>query len=647
MVSRLSLRLLGLGLFLAVGLPATALRASDAHAAVGGAVFGDLVIEMLPVGSVYGSGQGKTLIHVLALDRSGEPLGQLEWKAQSTGGELSQPTSVGPGLFRMEWTPPLVDAPREVEISLKGKTVNKDKIAKAWAISVLPVPAQRVTLAASPPALVLGQDATASLTVTLTGGATAARDGGDLEFNVSSGTLSNLTPMGSGAYSALYTPPVAAKGQPQRPGVAVITVADRRDPSRTYGVVSIPLQAKAELPVKGGPGGSVLLRLGGREFGPVTADKSGNAKVQAILSPGVGKATVVSYVNNVAKETPLDLKLTPAARVRLLPTFSGVPADPALSVPLRAFVVTPEGQPDSGAKPVIKVSAGVVSDTRHEGNGVYVASWSPPVALPAPTKGGSTKGGSTAGKPTPPGAVSVEVVLPEKGQQDKRSVTLSPGRAVGLSLTPSPSPLPAGVTTLEVTAHVTGRDGQGLAGRSLAFKIDGGRIAGPVKDLTQGDYKATFTVSGKSPVDLLGTVKAPANQNPVRQILVLPTRSRLPLDGVSSTMLTVLCLDEFGYPVTGVPLELDVTEGDGMLPAKATTDDAGVAQVYYTTGREPGLVRVEARAQGQSGGAPLIQLPPEVIPALDRFPVSGPQSVVDGTTAWMATVNHLFVPLAP
>jgi hypothetical protein len=67
----------------------------------------------------------------------------------------------------------------------------------------------------------------------------------------------------------------------------------------------------------------------------------------------------------------------------------------------------------------------------------------------------------------------------------------------------------------------------------------------------------------------------------VRDIVMLPTRTRLPPDGLSSSALVLLTLDEFGYPVANAPIGLRLVRGDGQLPAKATTDAARLTQAYH------------------------------------------------------------------
>jgi len=51
-------------------------------------------------------------------------------------------------------------------------------------------------------------------------------------------------------------------------------------------------------------------------------------------------------------------------------------------------------------------------------------------------------------------------------------------------------------------------------------------------------------------------------------------------------------------------------------PATATTDAAGVAEVFYTAGREPGLISVLVVGGGHTATVDLLQLPADLAPDL-------------------------------
>jgi hypothetical protein len=215
-------------------------------------------------------------------------------------------------------------------------------------------------------------------------------------------------------------------------------------------------------------------------------------------------------------------------------------------------------------------------------------------------------------------------------------------RATAVALTPGP--LPAGATTLAVNATVTGPDGAKLAGRALSFSVDGAKLA-EIKDLKTGDYTATFTPTGRGPVEMTATIGAPATGNALAHIVVLPSRERLPPDGLSSTMLTVATLDEFGYPVPNVQVDLALLVGDGALPTSTTTNAEGIARVYYTAGRANTFVGIEASAYQRAGGASLVQVAPSV--TMPDLPLSASAPVQALMNEWAAAMTAVRIERTP
>ena len=172
-----------------------------------------------------------------------------------------------------------------------------------------------------------------------------------------------------------------------------------------------------------------------------------------------------------------------------------------------------------------------------------------------------------------------------------------------------------------VTAQVTGSEGTALPGRAVSFGASGARLDGAVKDNGKGGYLAVFNPTGKGPVQVNATVGLPVTGNPMWRLLVVPSVGRISNDGLSSSQITVAAIDEFGYPVPNVPLNLTLTAGDGSLPAEATTNASGLAQVYYTSGRKSGLIGIEVASANQVASAALLQAPDEL--TLPSIPVAG------------------------
>jgi hypothetical protein len=576
---------------------------------------GQGLIELVAPTGLAGDGATAADLYVVALGANGAPIAGLKGKPTASAGTTTELVEVGGGIYRFGFTAAKTDSAQAVTLTLKGKLASKDAVTRTWTVNVAPPRSHQLIVGTNPPQLVLGQDLTASVAINLAGGDRQNLTGVDLSVRPSTGSVDNLIQLGGGQFSALFTAPAV-----KFPHVALITAVDRRDPTHAYGSAAVPLVGKADYPVTVAPNARVILKIGGREFGPIAADAMGRAMVPIVVPPGATNATRVQITpDGKVTEDPLDLKIPEARRIALFPSANSIPSDGRLQVPVRALVVTPDGKPDESAQVVFSVTAGVVTAAKHEGGGVYVATYTPPF-------------GNTATQAT----VAVNLANGPALQADSLTVNLVPARATKVALTSEPAMLPSGADGFKVFAKVTGPDGSGLGSRALNFSANGAKLKGEVKDLRNGDYQAVFSTTGSGPVELSANVSAAATGNPLARVLLLPSTERLPGDGLSSAMITVATVDEFGYPVANQTVTLKVAQGDGALPAQATTNAEGIAQLYYTAGRKNGLVSLSATVGDFTAGATLIQAPASV--ALPDLPVSGTKDVAGLVGEWQGSL---------
>lgn len=578
-------------------------------------VFDGLFVELLPVGDLPGDGATPVTLHLLALDAFGQPLQGVELKTKISGGTLSEPHLVRDGLIRFTYTAPQVDQTGSVTLEFKGKTATKDKFKRSVTLQVQPPVSQQVQVGVSPDRLVLQDGATATLNIAFVGGSSQYREGARLQLRANTGTIENVTPLGDGAYTALYRAP-----ESDVPQVAVITAVDGRDPTRTYGHVTLPLTAPKELVVQSEREANVLVRVGDREFGPVPADRRGRATVPVVVPPGVREGTLITLKDNARSEAAIDLEVPPTPRIELLGHYPDLPGDARVDLPVRVAVSRPDGTPDPSAQLLLEAEGATVSGLTHEGAGVYRAELDP----------------------QPSGGVVETALVARLAGEDEAEVRLPlrlvPVRPTALEVTPTPRVLTQDDTHFSLELQVRDAGGGGLAGRTIDFQGAGARLEGPVEDRGDGTYKATFSRMGKGPAEVLTTVKAPASTNPVRQVLALPTVDRLQPDGLSSTVLTLLAVDEFGYPVADVDLRLNLLRGDGKLPTKAKTDASGIAQVQYTAGRETGLVKILVEAGDRATQLGLLQMPADLAPGL-HVPFNGTPMEAALEASWRPIVQ--------
>ena len=161
--------------------------------------------------------------------------------------------------------------------------------------------------------------------------------------------------LGNGEFTALYLPPTKPY-----PRVAIITVADRRDPTRTYGSLSIPLVGKIDFPVTGQPNSKVLIKIDDRTYGPIQANNEGRVKIPVEVPPGNPVARVVSILDDNTTDEPLDLMIPKSQRVQLFPLHQSVPADPDAQIEVRALVIKPDGTPNNNAQVQFQSSTGKI-----------------------------------------------------------------------------------------------------------------------------------------------------------------------------------------------------------------------------------------------------------------------------------------------
>ena len=547
-------------------------------------------------------------MHVVALKSDGSAMKGLRLKPSFSAGQPGEWRELGQGLYSFELTLNQGVSSASATVSLKGRTPARKSFDRSWDIPVRATGAAKLEVSANPSAVVLGKDSGSTLTIKLSDGSTNAK----LALRASSGEVTNLTPMGGGRYTARFVTPKL-----NYPHLSLITVVDQRDPDTLYGSLVLQMVGKTDFPVKAASGSTVIMRIGDREFGPVQATDAGVAKVPVEVTPGTQSATIISITNGQSQEETLDLRVPETKRVALFPVPVGVPSDDRLSVPVRVAVMNPDGRPDIAARVDFTTTAGTVGEARHEGQGIYVADYQPAL-----------------GNSQMPATLQISV-RGTSVQNDSLELNLVPIMPASLSLSAEPERLQSFSEGFKVFGKVLGPDGKGLSSRTLLFNAAGASLDGAVRDLRNGDYQANIRTTGKTAVNLLATVAVPPTGNVANRVVVMPAQTHVANDGSQSTLLTAIAVDRFGYPVPGTPLTLSVAQGDGQAPSTVSTNAHGLGQFFYTSGRTPGLVVIQAQAQGISGSAVLFQGPESM---------EVPQNLPTQDAAWKNILTPIYVP---
>ena len=549
-------------------------------------VAGGALVELVPPGAVVADGSTSVKLVILALDSDGSPLELLKAKVTTNAGSVGKVKSAGPGRYAIELVPPSVTEPQSLQLVLTGRTPAKAPVTRTFHLGITPPLPERWSLEASPAVVSLGPGATSTLSLQVEPAADVALE--ELQLQALAGSIANLTKLGGGRVTALYTaPPV------NYPHLDIITVVDRRDPDRLFTQLTLPLVGRAEFPVAATPGSSVLLTVGQREFGPVVADAQGRAMVPLEVPPGSNQATVTTPQGS----SQIDLGIPGFAQAAFLPPYAGVPGDPSLSVPLRLVVTTASGEPDAEARPEVLASTGTLSEPVYEGNGIYRMDYSPPVV-------------------TVPTVVQLLANLPGGSEKHRPQASFQVVPAVpdrlGLELTPSSG---GGGDAREARIEAVTAAGLGLPGQIISLGAVGASVRGQVSELSDGKYSGSV-VPQDGPMEVWADPTCQPTGNPAHELLLLPSTDTLAFEGWTSTILTVVALDELGHPVPGVLVTLSRISGDGSLPAAVTTAGCGVARVGYSAGSTPGLAVLRASSGTLEAVTAILQGPGAVVQAI-------------------------------
>jgi hypothetical protein len=283
------------------------------------------------------------------------------------------------------------------------------------------------SVVATPERVVLGSDQTVQLRIQ------GLPPGATLRAVASSGQLTPLPPDGEDRLFG-WTPPDI-----RYPTWAVLLFWDAAAPDPDVGVLRLPLLGRTELEMTTERLAEVRVEVGGRAFGPVTANERGRVKVPIEVPPGVRTAEV--FATAAGRQTRRSVALE-------------VPDTAPLAVALG-----PDPMPPSGGW----LFAGTAGD----------ATGLPQVtARSARLEGPARDGAELTFRVQPePGADEVEVAVGRPGSPAQRAkVAVGEGERVG-----TPAPSSAGGDTRAVLVHALG--GGYLAGganRGLAFEMGGG-----------------------------------------------------------------------------------------------------------------------------------------------------------------------------
>jgi hypothetical protein len=373
------------------------------------------VLGVVPPTGVIGDGSTPVEVFVVARDKAGAPIEGSSLRVNAKLGRTGPLEEVGGGVYTFLWTPPKAETPTTETLIVKGKTPDKRQIDLKVPVPVQMESPYKLSSASSPADLVA--TTTVHATVTFEGGTWGAEPA----LRSCGGELGPVMTLDQGAHKARYT-----VGRQYTPRLSIVTASDSASQLPTYGYHVLPLLVARTEAVQTDPGAQVVLQVGSREFGPITASSSGRASVPVSVPPGLASAAMVTVTpEGATAESEHVLEMKETQQICLLPPPATVPvgADPAPKV--RMVVLKPDGTPDVNAKPKITASAGTIGEILPVRDGIFEAEFTPPDRAQTVTFEGALGEGSVQRD-----KVTTKVIAAKQEGQARAPVSGNPAVAV-------------------------------------------------------------------------------------------------------------------------------------------------------------------------------------------------------------------------
>ncbi len=456
-------------------------------------------------------------------------------------------------------------------------------LASAWAAS-----AAAASLALDKGPVVLGR--TESVGVTLQLDEAEGAEDFPLRIIASVGQFGEVTRVKRGVYRATYVPPST-----RFPQLVLVGVWRETGPDAPIEFLRIPLYGLANISATVRPRAQVVVRTPDGDYGPVTADAKGVARVATPVAPGVRQVEAISREASGAEgKRPVEVLVPPYNRLIASVVPHAILADGRQWARLELFYELGGAQvaPD---RLKVTASGGQLSFQSAE-RGRYVYRYVPPAGTTAKEVSFNV---TVEGDPSASAAAKLQLGLPG---------------AARVLIRPPATALPAdGRSTAPVAVLVQDATGLGLPDQEVSLAANGQ----PVPGLTHkggGLYEAQFTAPAEFPsaglVELVAMAgpagsRVTARLNYQLQPAAVPRSvaarfapDPLPADGRTEGRVRLEVKDGAGMPLQGAqliavpsagtlgpltPVGAGVYEATYVAPAQADEGD-GVLRVVDKSG---------------------------------------------------------------
>ncbi len=557
-------------------------------------------VNLIPPGPVTADGKRISLT-VLVTDETGSLSDGAKFRGSgASAGRLdTECGQVGRGLYNCSYTTPDKVSKGKVSLRLRARLASGSTVEASFPITVVPETRARLTFSSSPDRLILSQDLSSQLSLTVVDQAGNPMDGLNIKASANVGEIQGLESTGSGTYKATYVAPTTPF-----PQVAILSVWDGSNPDQVFGFFRIPLIGKVNYPVNArAPGVTLVFKVGDTTFPPVTSDASGLASVPITVPPGVPSASVEMIQPSGARSTQkIDLQVPSFNRMALGGIADFLPADGRHKAQVQIYVVDIKGRPADSAAISLTTTQGTLTPVKFIGNGLYEATFTAPAL-------------SSASRATITAALDGE----EMSSSDSLEIGLEPGGPVSVDLAAEPTQITPDVKKVTLTATLRDEEGQPATG-SIEFRTAKGPIKNP-KVISPGVFSAELPVQWDVVTRVHALAGIRGNRQAVDALLGLPLSDQVLTN--QKVPVTILSLDRYGNPVANVAVNASVLTGGGTVTSSVQTDSRGIGTVLYTAGPLVSLATIKFSANNQEYITPIWQGQSSI--RNFSFPISGGQ----------------------
>ena len=526
-------------------------------------------VHLMPAGPMVADGETPVTLHIwipslVEADRV---------KVKPAHGRILATERHAGGMVAVRWVPARESSPTQVPVLVTVKPKGGDGSTMRLEAALVPPREGGIEIETTPNEWEPGMDAV-QLKLRLWG--TSDQQAGDRRISLSAsvGDLTEAVPLGDGTFSARWTPPSDIK----QARTAIISAIDQAAPSQIFGWTTVAILAQQSLTFGATPDSQNTLRIGDREYGPMTASPAGTVAFSALVHPAIRSGTMRSHLpNGQTLNVPSALPLAEYPRVAFLAQPTNIPIGATHTVLVVA--TQPDGEPLREAEITIasgEAKIGTAEPTDFPG--VYALT----MKIDGPARDLDLNVKMRDAKAL--------ITKLQRAETRVRVINGLPSTKLELS----PDPLPLEGRELMLTATI--QDESGVPVRSSLP----GMVAMPARALarptSRGDGRYQFKVRPEGDVVVGATVpRLNGSSMTTAHVVIWPASAAVETGG--EVPILVAAVDAFGIPIPNIAFTLSVPNG-GTFPEKVKSGANGIALTTYKASNTPGLFTINTGASG-------------------------------------------------